>query len=70
VNGCLGSRLTGAGWGGCCVSLVKDSSVQEFIEFIWNKYYKDNPNTKDLNRNEYLFASHPASGAAIYEPNK
>jgi galactokinase len=38
AKGCLGSRMTGAGFGGCTVSIVKSESVKEFIEDISKVY--------------------------------
>ena len=29
---CLGARMTGAGFGGCAVALVRDERAQEFVE--------------------------------------
>ena len=68
--GAYGSRLTGAGWGGCCVSLVKEDESEKFIQEVINRFYlnKENklPITDDLNM--YVFSSYPASGAAVLDP--
>jgi len=37
---CFGSRLTGAGFGGCTVSLVEEKSALKFIEMIKKEYFK------------------------------
>lgn len=36
--GCWGARLTGAGFGGCVVSLVSDQAVPQFIEEVTRAY--------------------------------
>lgn len=38
VPGVVGSRMTGAGFGGCTVSIVKDDSVENFTETLKAKY--------------------------------
>lgn len=40
VKGVLGSRMTGGGFGGCTVSLVKDEAIDEFKRFVGAEYEK------------------------------
>ena len=40
IDGCIGSRMTGAGFGGCTVSIVEDANVDEFITQVGNNYTK------------------------------
>jgi len=40
VEGVIGSRMTGAGFGGCTVSIVKEDCVDQFIATV-GKVYKD-----------------------------
>jgi galactokinase len=66
ANGAYGSRLTGAGWGGCTVSLVKSKDVTHFMQTIREQYYqKKYPEVTDLDG--FLFASHAGVGAAILD---
>ncbi|MFQ6655351.1 hypothetical protein Gotur_025945 [Gossypium turneri] len=67
-NGALGARLTGAGWGGCTVALVKESIVPQFIAKLTEQFYKSRIDKGMINKNDlslYVFASKPSSGAAI-----
>lgn len=60
----LGTRLTGAGWGGCTVSLLYPENVDKYLEFLKENYYKD---LGVVDRFEsVLFATSPKGGACIY----
>lgn len=64
-SGALGSRLTGAGWGGCAVSMVPANQVDSFIKSVTEKYYGKDDRLKEK-VTENLFATQPGGGAAIY----
>lgn len=38
IEGTLGARMTGAGFGGCTVALVKDEAVDHFVETVGKNY--------------------------------
>jgi galactokinase len=38
INGVVGSRMTGAGFGGCTISLVRENVVDQFIEQVGREY--------------------------------
>lgn len=39
-KGCIGARMTGAGFGGCAIALVHKDSIDDFIEKVGNAYKK------------------------------
>lgn len=44
---CLGARMTGAGFGGCAIALVKENQVDEFINFVKDNYKAEIGNEGD-----------------------
>jgi galactokinase len=39
IEGCLGARMTGGGFGGCAIALVKKSRIGPFKEILSNRYH-------------------------------
>jgi len=63
--GSLGSRLTGAGWGGCSVHLVESDKVEDVTKAWWAKYYSKQELTAEQ-RDAAVVVSKPGSGSAVY----
>ena len=66
--GALGARLTGAGWGGCTVSLVRAGTEAAFVQALKEAFYAQrvaNGVIKEENLDEAVFATRPAAGGAI-----
>ena len=39
IDGCLGARMTGGGFGGCAIALVKISSIDSFKKILSQRYH-------------------------------
>lgn len=60
--GAYGSRLTGAGWGGCAISLVPIDKLDSFFAHVREHYYSKLPSLP-ADESSYMFATAPANGA-------
>ncbi|GLI65895.1 hypothetical protein VaNZ11_009539 [Volvox africanus] len=71
--GALGARLTGAGWGGCTVSLIREEDVEGFLAALRDKYFKARVEGGTIAADqlpEFFFATKPSSGAALLKPDR
>lgn len=65
-GGAFGSRLTGAGWGGCTVSLISEDNVEKFIQHVVTNYYNLKfPSLSKNELNDAIFVTKPSNGAMI-----
>jgi len=66
--GAYGSRLTGAGWGGCSVHLVPKSKVEAVKKALTEKYYKKKwPSISEERLKEALVVSEPGAGSFLFK---
>ncbi|XP_016308006.1 N-acetylgalactosamine kinase-like [Sinocyclocheilus anshuiensis] len=63
--GAVGSRLTGAGWGGCTVSMVPRERIDCFLQTVREHYYVPDTRRSALEK-QSLFVTRPGGGAAIF----
>ena len=59
VDGVVGARLTGAGWGGCIVALTAEEAVNEFSRHVHASYLRES------GRDPLLFACQAGPGAGM-----
>ena len=59
VDGCVGSRMTGGGFGGCTVNLVEEETVAEFKEKVGHEY------SLKTGIKPEIYVSEPADGVGL-----
>lgn len=62
--GAYGSRLTGAGWGGCAVSLIPKEKLESFLSTIKANYYDKNEKLMTAYQTS-AFCTKPSEGVFI-----
>jgi galactokinase len=59
IPGCLGARLTGAGFGGCTINIVEEELASDFVSILAESYHT----ATGINPDIYL--CHAAKGASL-----
>lgn len=63
----VGSRLTGAGWGGCSISLcTSNGQCEEFIAELKERFYNKLPHLQGQPLEPFVFITSPQSGAEVF----
>jgi galactokinase len=62
TEGCVGARMTGGGFGGCAVALVRDEDAQSFIKSVAPEYERQTGYTPAL------YLCYPSQGASVVYP--
>uniref|UniRef100_G3THV2 N-acetylgalactosamine kinase n=1 Tax=Loxodonta africana TaxID=9785 RepID=G3THV2_LOXAF len=63
--GAEGSRLTGAGWGGCTVSIVPADKLPSFLANVQEAYYQRSDGSS-VPQTPSVFATKPGGGALVF----
>ncbi|NLA93484.1 MAG: hypothetical protein GX842_08680, partial [Spirochaetales bacterium] len=63
--GAIGSRLTGAGFGGCTISLVPTEIIPTYLKEVGDEYYRSIMGRTSWN--EALFSVKGMGGAGLLE---
>ncbi|KAI1828548.1 galactokinase [Xylaria intraflava] len=66
--GSYGSRLTGAGWGGCSVHLVPADKVDQIKAALMDKYYSKRQ-IPEKAMEDAIIVSQPMNGSAVFKLN-
>ncbi len=59
LPGCMGARMTGAGFGGCTINLVADDAAEDFANALMARY------TETTGRTGEVILSNPVDGAGV-----
>lgn len=59
IPGCLGARLTGAGFGGCTINIVEEKHASGFVSILAESYHTATGITPDI------YLCHAAKGASL-----
>jgi len=63
--GAWGSRLTGAGWGGCTVHMLSKSKVEAVSQALKDEYYSKLPSLSQEQLAHAIVISKPSNGSFL-----